>query len=846
MADYDISKRNMATMRKFPCISLLLFSCFYMQVYNGTVAATDTLFQGQIMTASGLLTSSGNAFELGFFSTGSTNLYLVIRMKNVATKDIVWIANRDLPFTGSSMILTINDDGYLVIVSGRISYRVSDDPSSSQNVSATLLDSGNLVLRGGNMDILWQSFDYPSNTFLPGMKLGYNNKTGKVWSLTSWLDEEDPNKGDFEVSMISNEVFLMRGTEILWSSGPWNGHGFDLMPEMRLSYIFNYSFYSDENETYFSYSLYNPETITRFSLDVDGRMREFAWLENYQQWNLLWSQPRQFCSILNSCGSFSRCFEDTQSCKCLQGFYPSENRQGHNGGCIRSTPLTCGNGDNKDGFLGIDDVTYPLSSMQQINTSNPFPYLGPQISISDENSCKEACLNNCNCSAYAYNTTGHCAIWYGDLINLQQLSSNYPTGHKIFVKLAAFEFNNGKAANWHVWISAIPVVLLVLLTASFFIFRWRKSLKNKGEMEDARQDILLFDMEMSITASSNDFSGSENSRKRRKDPAFPLFSFASISIATENFSLENKLGEGGFGPVYKGKLLNGQEIAVKRLSKRSGQGLEELKNETMLIAKLQHRNLVRLLGCCLEQGEKILIYEFMPNKSLDLFLFGTNNDGLLDWGTRVRIIEGIAQGLLYLHQYSRLRIIHRDLKSSNILLDSEMNPKISDFGLARMFGDDKLQANTKRIVGTYGYMSPEYAMEGLFSIKSDVFSFGVLLLEIVSGKKNTGFYHSSSLNLIGHAWEFWKGDKVLELVDHRLEDLVSYPMLYRYIQVALLCVQEMAADRPTMSEVVSMLTNELTVLNSPKQPAFSNSNQPPSRPATLSANHITVSIMEPR
>ncbi|MBA0809696.1 hypothetical protein Gohar_025326, partial [Gossypium harknessii] len=452
------------------------------------------------------------------------------------------------------------------------------------------------------MDILWQSFDYPSNTFLPGMKLGYNNKTGKVWSLTSWLDEEDPNKGDFEVSMISNEVFLMRGTEILWSSGPWNGHGFDLMPEMRLNYIFNYSFYSDENETYFSYSLYNPETITRFSLDVDGRMREFAWLENYQQWNLLWSQPRQFCSILNSCGSFSRCFEDTQSCKCLQGFYPSENRQGHNGGCIRSTPLTCGNGDNKDGFLGIDDVTYPLSSMQQINTSNPFPYLGPQISISNENSCKEACLNNCNCSAYAYNTTGHCAIWYGDLINLQQLSSNYPTGHKIFVKLAAFEFNNGKvlAANWHVWISAIPVVLLVLLTASFFIFRWRKSLKNKGEMEDARQDILLFDMEMSITASSNDFSGSENSRKRRKDPAFPLFSFASISIATENFSLENKLGEGGFGPVYKGKLLNGQEIAVKRLSKRSGQGLEELKNETMLIAKLQHRNLVRLLGCCLE------------------------------------------------------------------------------------------------------------------------------------------------------------------------------------------------------------------------------------------------------
>ncbi|KHG02382.1 hypothetical protein F383_24044 [Gossypium arboreum] len=640
-------------------------------------------------------------------------MYLGIRMKNVPTKDIVWIANRDLPFSGSSMILTINEDGYLVIVNGRTSYRVSDDPLSSQNVSATLLDSGNLVLRDGNMDIPWQSFDYPSNTFLPGMKLGYNNKTGKVWSLTSWLDEEDPNNGEFELKMDpkkSNGVFLMKGTETLWSSGAWTGKGFTLTPEMRLNYIFNYTMYSDENQTYFSYSLYNSSIITRFIIDIDGHMREFVWLESSQQWGLFWSQPRQFCDILNSCGPFSCCNEDTGSCQCLPGFYPSEKQQGQDGGCMRT----------KD-----------------------------------------------------------------------------PNGGTIFIKLAASEIDN-----------------------------------DKGDREDPSLDILLFDMEMSITTSSSDFSGSENSRKRkRKDSPFPLFSFDSVSLATDNFSSENKLGEGGFGPVYKGKLLNGQEIAVKRLSKRSGQGLEELKNETMLIAKLQHRNLVRLLGCCLEQGEKILIYEFMPNKSLDSFLFGSDNQGLLDWGTRVRIIEGIAQGLLYLHQYSRLRIIHRDLKASNILLDGEMNPKISDFGLARMFGGDN------------GYMSPEYAMEGLFSIKSDVFSFGVLLLEIVSGKKSTGFYHSSFLNLIGHAWELWKGDRVFELMDPKLEDQVSYPMVYRYINVALLCVQEMAADRPTMSEVVSMLTNELTVLNSPKKPAFSNARSTTNssnQPEKFSVNDVTV------
>ncbi|TYG71848.1 hypothetical protein ES288_D05G432100v1 [Gossypium darwinii] len=772
------------------------------------------------MTALGQLTSYGNAFELGFFSVGSTDLYLVIRMKNVATKDIVWVANRDLPFTGSSMILTINDGGCLMIVNGRATYRVSDDPSSSQNVN-------------GNMDILWQSFDYPSNTFLPGMKF--------VWSLTSWLDQADPNKGDFELKMDpkkSNGVFLMRGTEILWMNGPWNGYGFAFMPEMLSPYIFNYfnySMYSDENETYFSYSLYNSSVITRFIIDVTGHMRELLWFEESQQWMSIWSEPRQFCEVLNSCGPFSSCSEDTTSCRCLRGFYPSGKQQGQDGGCMRRVALTCGNGDNRDMFFRMNHVRYPVSSTQQINSSYNFPS-GPQVSNSDAKACGEACLSNCTCSAYAYNTSGLCLRWYGDILGLEQLPEKDPNGRTIFIKLAASEFDNGRGANWYLWIIAIPIVLLVFLPASYIVIRWKKSFKNKGDREDPSQDILLFDMEMSITTSSSNFLGSENPRKRkRKDAPFPLFSFDSISLATDNFSSENKLGEGGFGPVYKGKLLNGQEIAVKRLSKRSGQA--------------STWNLVRLLGCCLEQGEKILIYEFMPNKSLDSFLFGSYNEGLLDWGTRVRIIEGIAQGLLYLHQYSRLRIIHRDLKASNILLDSEMNPKISDFGLARMFGGDKLQANTNRIVGTYGYMSPEYAMEGLFSIKSDVFSFGVLLLEIVSGKKSTGFYHSSSLNLIGHAWELWKGDRVVELMDPKLEDQVSYPMLYRYINVALLYVQEMAADRPTMSEVVSMLSNELTVLNSPKKPAFStarSTTNSSNQPEKFSVNDVTVSLMDPR
>ncbi|KAK7357545.1 hypothetical protein VNO80_16834 [Phaseolus coccineus] len=213
--------------------------------------------------------------------------------------------------------------------------------------------------------------------------------------------------------------------------------------------------------------------------------------------------------------------------------------------------------------------------------------------------------------------------------------------------------------------------------------------------------------------------------------------FSTIMTATNNFSDANRLGQGGFGPVYKGKLSNGQDVAVKRLSKNSLQGDIEFKNEVMLVAKLQHRNLVKLIGFCLERTERLLVYEFVPNKSLDFFIFDEVRRVQLDWEKRHKIIGGIARGLLYLHQDSRLTIIHRDLKASNILLDAEMCSKISDFGMARLFEVDQTQDNTSRVVGTYGYMAPEYVFRGQFSVKSDVYSFGVLVLEIVTGQKNS-------------------------------------------------------------------------------------------------------------
>ncbi|XP_042478334.1 cysteine-rich receptor-like protein kinase 10 isoform X2 [Macadamia integrifolia] len=352
-------------------------------------------------------------------------------------------------------------------------------------------------------------------------------------------------------------------------------------------------------------------------------------------------------------------------------------------------------------------------------------------------------------------------------------------------------------------------------------------------------------------------------RKKKQDPSKEnggntieaeslQFDFSTVLTATDNFADVNKIGEGGFGEVFKGKFPNGQEIAVKRLSRYSRQGAEEFKNEVLLVAKLQHRNLVRLLGFCLEGEEKILIYEFVPNKSLDYALFNPENCVQLDWQSRYKIISGIARGLLYLHEDSRLRIIHRDLKASNILLDWEMNPQISDFGTARIFGVDQTQARTNRIIGTYGYMPPEYVIHGQFSAKSDVFSYGVIVLEIVSGKKNGSLYETDSAeSLMSHAWRHWTAGTAFELIDPIMRENCSRSEIMRCIHIGLLCVQEDVADRPTMASVVLMLNSFSVTLMSPSQPAFfvrsrMDSDQSKSRSIPLSANEASISELEAR
>ncbi|KAG2582744.1 hypothetical protein PVAP13_6KG170800 [Panicum virgatum] len=342
-----------------------------------------------------------------------------------------------------------------------------------------------------------------------------------------------------------------------------------------------------------------------------------------------------------------------------------------------------------------------------------------------------------------------------------------------------------------------------------------------------------------------------------------------LRAATNNFSEENKLGEGGFGEVFKGTLQDGTEIAVKRLSQNSSQGFQELKNELVLAAQLKHRNLVQLLGVS-RQEEKLVIYEYMPNRSLDIFLSDPVGRQQLDWNKRFAIICGIARGLLYLHEESRLKVIHRDLKPSNVLLDADMNPKISDFSIARAFGGDQSRDITRRPVGTLGYMSPEYAYWGHVSTKSDMFSFGVIVLEMVTGQRNNSAYSdtSDSVSVLSHVWDNWRAGSMVDVVDPLLA-VSRYPEseVVNCIEIGLLCVQENPADRPDASAVMLMLSSPTTMSNdrrAPSRPAFvfssgfTQSDRPPrsgarssdgvlqSSATTVSENEVSISELQPR
>nr|DAD23140.1 TPA_asm: hypothetical protein HUJ06_024603 [Nelumbo nucifera] len=788
---------------------------------SGTI---DIITPTQNITDPESLVSAGGFFKLGFFTTGnSTSRYVGIWYNNIPEQTIAWIANRDNPLPDSSGVIRIANDGNLVVVDGQEKIFWSTNISTiAQNSSAKLLDSGNLVLQQGsstdgdnNGSVLWESFEHPCDTFLPKMKIGTSTKTAEKQLLTSKKGDSDPSTGRFTAGVVPlniPEVFVWNGSLPHWRSGPWNNRIFLGVPDMYSVYLDGFKMDRDaqDGSAHLTFSYVSlPFLLVRFVLDSEGKLVEYDWGQEKKNWTIGWLAPRTECDIYGKCGAFGSCNAlDSPICSCLKGFIPKSVEEWTKGnwssGCMRRTELQCER-NNTSSEKEKTDEFLKLKMMKVPDSAN-------WSAAADANDCEKQCLSNCSCVAYAFDINIGCMSWSGNLIDTQKFSTG---GVELHIRLAYSEFGrkHSKAVIITVVIVVGAVTLGVLACCVLRRMAKQRGLRKKG----------VDGAEVSKEVSDGVLHEDSIITQRGKCTDLPVFEYEDLAIATDKFDLGNKLGKGGFGEVYKGRLPDGQEIAVKKLSKTSGQGLEEFKNEVAVISKLQHRNLVKLLGCCIEGEEKMLVYEYMPNKSLDVILFDPTKRTILDWNKRLRIIEGIGRGLLYLHRDSRLKIIHRDLKASNILLDEELNPKISDFGMAKIIGGTEDEASTRRVVGTYGYMSPEYAMEGRFSEKSDVFSFGVLLLEIVSGRKNGSFYHLQECSsFLGHAWTLWNEGKILELIDPTI--LCEPPSIeeevLRCIRVGLLCVQEFPKDRPTVSSIMSMLSSEIADLPTPKQPGF--------------------------
>ncbi|KAL5548132.1 hypothetical protein UlMin_003363 [Ulmus minor] len=771
----------------------------FLVIFCKLSSATDTITQTKSIIDGETLVSSGQTFELGFFSpVNSKNRYIGIWYRR--TPDVVvWVANRNNPLHDSLGELIINnktDQVVLLNQSKSIVWSTNSSKSVAKNPVAQLLDSGNLVLREDESMIselyLWESFDYPSDTLLAGMKLGWDLNIGFERYLTSWKSIDDPSNGDFVCRMEMKglpgmELIVAKGSTKIYRSGPWNGVRFSgAVPLGNL--IVEKHAVVNENEAYYILGTTENSVFSRITINHSGLVQQLILENKSTVWDIMYERPNEPCESYGYCGANSICrLNLNPMCECLEWFVPTSQEQwdvlNWSNGCRRKTALNCQKGE---GFAKIKRVKLPdLLDF----------WLKKNIGLEE---CKEMCLNNCSCTAYANSDIRRggsgCLMWFGDLIDVRDFHVD-GSDQDMYIRMSASEMKLIHDATKKKRLKIILVTSTLLgicisgLVLWCIIWKSRKVLRGKSKDEDIE---------------------------------LPLFDLAMITTATNNFSPENEIGAGGFGSVYKGKLSTGQDIAVKRLSKDSRQGVKEFKNEVELIAKLQHRNLVALLGCCIEGEERMLIYEYMPNKSLNHFIFDRiRSSTMLPWKKHFDIVMGIARGLLYLHRDSKLHIIHRDLKASNILLDSNLNPKISDFGLARILQDDEKEAKTRRVVGTYGYMSPEYAIDGKFSVKSDVFSFGVLLLEMVSGKRNRGFRHPDhNHTLLGHAWLLWEEEEPLDLMDERFKDSCVETQVQRCIQVGLLCVQKFPNDRPTMSSVVVMLENDGITLPQPKEPGF--------------------------
>ncbi|XP_024020996.1 G-type lectin S-receptor-like serine/threonine-protein kinase At2g19130 [Morus notabilis] len=759
------------------------FLFLFLFMNNCASLGADSISSNQSLSGDETIVSANGIFVLGFCTPGnSSNYYLGMWYKMDPSRAIVWVANRERSVADRfSSEVRISDGNLVLFGESKLPvWSTNVSSGSSPSIEAVLLDNGNLVLRDGSnaSQSLWESFDHPTDTWLQGSKIGYDKKTRKKTLLTSWKSPEDPAPGLFTYELLTSDssfAIVRNRSKVVWTSGPWDEKlgAFRLTPQMKYNRFFNFTYVSNDNESYLIFNIsFSAYEISRFVMDISGQMREYILMPN-KEWRFYSSQPTKPCQVFASCGAYGSCDENSvKYCSCLRGFEPKVPRywdmEDYSTGCVRKTKLQCANNNHtnqkRDRFLEMRSMSSPGNKQF--------------VKVANIAACVSTCLNNCSCTAYSFNGNG-CSIWTGDLLDLQQLTPGNKDGRTLYIRLDASEFKSPKhkkrlIIGVAVCSTIVSVILLVLI--HLFTSRRKKIVKAKKMMEG------------SLVA----------------------FSYKDLQNATKNFS--EKLGGGGFGSVFKGMLPNSTMIAVKKLES-VGQGEKQFRAEVSTIGTIQHVNLIRLRGFCSEGIKKLLVYDYMSNGSLASHLFNQNNSNVLDWKTRYQIALGTARGLVYLHEKCRDCIIHCDIKPENVLLDAVFCPKVADFGLSKLIGRDFSRVLTT-MRGTRGYLAPEWITGVAITPKTDVYSFGMMLFELVSGRRNSEqteingklrYFPNMAISVVV------EGGDVLSLLDERLEGNADKEEIERVCKVACWCIQDDEAHRPSMSQVVQMLEGIMDV-----------------------------------
>ncbi|TYJ48065.1 hypothetical protein E1A91_A01G034800v1 [Gossypium mustelinum] len=438
------------------------------------------------------------------------------------------------------------------------------------------------------------------------MEIGTYVEKGRKVELKSWKSIDDPSDGNFSFAIEPFNIpegIIRKNNQLYFRTGPWNGNIF--IGVILTGYLEGfYMAVDNQQQTYYlTYKFSNNSMLMYYELNSQGKFVERRWDAGKGDWVNSYPILQTDCNDYGKCGPFGICDSTKRPiCSCLKGFKPRNiegwSKGNWSSGCLRTTPLQCQRDSNNGSETGQGDDGFLRLKMMKV------PAFPDRSSLINRD-CKDQCLKNCSCVAYAYDDGIGCMFWGGDLIDVQKFSSH---GVDLYIRLPSSELDKGKSNKVIVVTTAIAGIVIITISA---LFLWCRMAKQRGRNKIWKQ------IKLQIY--------SENVEEKLVGvelQQLPLFNFEVLATATDNFHDTKKLGQGGFGPVYRGTLDDGKEIAVKRLSKASGQGLEEFMNEVVVISKLQHRNLVRLFGCCVEGEEKMLVYEYMPNKSLDAFLFG--------------------------------------------------------------------------------------------------------------------------------------------------------------------------------------------------------------------------------